>query len=83
MLPTFSEDGSLLGFQVRANLAIMLFIQSEYKLLPLKRLVRMVLQINRMLREGHTKDFMVEEAQRASYGSQVPPQGMPVDATPI
>ena len=26
MLPTFSEDGSLLGFQVRADLAIMLFI---------------------------------------------------------
>jgi hypothetical protein len=83
MLPTFSEDGSLLGFQVRADLAIMLFIQSEYELLPVKRVVRLILQMNRMLREGHATDFIVQEARKTSYGNQAPPQAMLVDATPI
>lgn len=49
MKPNFSEDGELLGFEVRSELIELMFYNSDYNHNVLKRTVKTVCMLNRLL----------------------------------
>jgi hypothetical protein len=40
-----------------------MYIENDYDLLQIKRAVKMILQINQILREGHKVDFKVQDVK--------------------
>ena len=49
MKPNFSEDGELLGFEIRSELVELMFYNSDYNQNVLKRAVKTVCMLNRLI----------------------------------
>ena len=58
--PNFAENGELLGFELRNELAPVLYANNDYDLVPLKRLVKVCMYINRLIRDGLKDDFHIK-----------------------
>jgi len=58
--PNFAENGELLGFELRNELAPVLYANNDYDLVKLKRLVKVCMYINRLIRDGEKDDFHIK-----------------------
>ena len=57
----FSQNGELMGFQLRPELAPMLYANSGYDLTQLKKVIKTVMYMNRLIRDGKEDDFLVKQ----------------------
>lgn len=57
MRPHFSEQGELLGFEIRSELIAMMLFNNDLNHDVMKRAVRTVCNLNKMIQEGINEDF--------------------------
>ena len=51
--------GELVGFTLRPELIITYFINNEYDWKNVKRIIRILVFLNRLIKEGKTEDFQL------------------------
>jgi hypothetical protein len=49
MKPTFSENGELLGFQIRTDLVLTMFHSNNFNTIILKRAIKTICMLNRLI----------------------------------
>ena len=57
MKPTFSENGELLGFQIRTDLVLTMFHSNNFSTIILKRAIKTICMLNRLIQQGQDYDF--------------------------
>ena len=58
--PTISEEGELIGFQIRPKVIAVMYKMNQLDNKLLRRAVQVVISLNRLIREGMKFDFKVE-----------------------
>lgn len=61
--PNFSETGEMLGFDLRHELAPMMFSNNDYNMEYLNKLIKTTMYMNRLLREGQQDEFFMKQVQ--------------------
>lgn len=57
MKPHFSENGELMGFEIRHELASMMLLYNDLNHEVMKRAVRTACYLNRLIQDGIREDF--------------------------
>jgi hypothetical protein len=55
--PVFAESGEFLGLQIRPELSKCLYMANDFSMMHLKRVIKICLYVNRMIRDGKEDDF--------------------------
>ena len=59
--PRFKKNGELIGFQVRSELIQSMYLNSSFDLTHLRRILKLCIFMNKMLRDGRTDDFAIKQ----------------------
>lgn len=57
--PVLGTNGYLKGFELRTELAPLLFSQDEHNFVLLKRVIKTCIYLNRLIRDGMQEDHMI------------------------
>ena len=66
MKPTFSEDGELLGLQIRTELILTMFYKNNFNTNILKRAIKTICMVNRLIQQGQDYDFELKGGDESS-----------------
>lgn len=58
--PQFDEKGHFVGIQLRPDLAKIAYMQNEFDATTLRRMMKVCIYINRMVRDGKDDDFAIK-----------------------
>lgn len=59
--PRFGKNGEFIGFQVRSELVRSVYVDSEFDLSHLRRIINLCIFFNKMIRDGKTDDFAIKQ----------------------